>query len=222
MILDRVARLGFSAVKAHKHLALRFGFHCCVVVSEITRGDYLQLGKQPRWRRCLDPRTRATRECRTPTRRPSAPSSGAPSPSPPTPSPALTTGSSATTCSSESPSLSSTSLASEHVPGGGFSVSRCLFQLFSYVANCCSWHDLAMVHENHHMKRALKQGKPYEFKVSVDLSRVLGSRVFVGFRLCLGGFMITLNFSVVIQFLRRELGFPSIRQIICGWLLAVE
>lgn len=30
----------------------------------------------------------------------------------------------------------------------------------------CSWHDLAMVHENHHMKRAIKKGKPYEFKVS--------------------------------------------------------
>lgn len=29
----------------------------------------------------------------------------------------------------------------------------------------CSWHDLAMVHENHHMRRALKKGKPYEFKV---------------------------------------------------------
>ena len=33
------------------------------------------------------------------------------------------------------------------------------------VGEYCSWHDLAMVHENHHMRRALKKGKPYEFKV---------------------------------------------------------
>ncbi|XP_024362320.1 uncharacterized protein [Physcomitrium patens] len=37
--------------------------------------------------------------------------------------------------------------------------------------NMFNWHDLAMVHEQHHWKRAQKKGKDYEFKWNKILNK---------------------------------------------------
>ncbi len=53
----------------------------------------------------------------------------------------------------------------QYVTSSSFSVwlHKILHLRASYES--CSWHDHAMVCENHQLKRARKQGKPYEFKV---------------------------------------------------------
>lgn len=70
----------------------------------------------------------------------------------------------------------------ECFPGGGFR-GLCVYIALTMSLDDVyrSWHDLAMVHEQHHWKRAQKKGKDYEFKVSslhflANFGRVLGCR----------------------------------------------